>query len=522
MKKALLGGVAAVSLAATAANADPAFWTNDFISQVCVNAHVGQTPHNTDPNYPLAVAAALKATGIRCLRTGAPDEVGSTTLINMAAQVPGLTYDILTARMHGPSTAVEPIWQRLTDLSKAGLLRAAEGSNEPNTAGPNGYASDRPDGSLYATGCGNGPPATWTTCSQYQRDFYTMVHNGFMGAGPFPGTVVYGPSETGANPPGQWYGVAENTALDPSRMAGLTPYTTSTWPDTGANVIGTQFSDFVTTHNYASGNSAHTYQDNFAYLSMLPNDPVTGAQIVGIDGWYQNHENGWWQSPNGFKGYVAAEAPSIPSVTTETSSFTVDRTLTSPVGSGAKTVDQVTQGIIALDLYLDYFKVWGNLGAGAGAGMYWYEWADADDSSANQGLFPAYNGTATIGPNTPAATFISNMISIMTDPGPRPSLGVFNFTVSDKNQICTDSTMGTVHSQLFQQGSKFMIAVWDERSSNQANAGDVVTITFGDHLSHSWTMYDPTKGTAAQSTGNGTSIAAQNFTNHPKFFLINN
>jgi hypothetical protein len=230
---------------------------------------------------------------------------------------------------------------------------------------------------------------------------------------------------------------------------------------------GTQFADFINCHNYVCGHID----------GLVDNQPTQAASVhptIAIDHLYGNHGLTW---RNHFKGYSESELATIPKVTTETG-FKSDDT---PAGDDR-------QGKVLLNTYLAQYKAgWQR--------TYVYEFTD--DSDGSFGFFKSDLTTP-----RPAADYLHNLTTILADTGARSSLSKVDYSIQNKP--------ATVHDLLLQKSNgTFELVVWGEQVKGSNN----IEVNLGGR--YSVKVYDPTTGTAATATLNGTDSVPLTVSDHP-------
>lgn len=348
--------------------------------------------------------------------------------------------------LHGATTpavkldALMPI-SNSSDLTASIAQAGALGSMLLSVEGPN-----EPNNFLISynsvTGGGTG---SWTSVAQFQTDLMTGV------AGAFP---VFNVSETGAE--------HDNVGL---QFITIPPSGGATFPD------GTPFADYANVHNYVIGNGV-VYGDNQAWSAA---DPTLNARW---DGLYGNCGVTFGQ---GFTGYSNGQLLTLPRVTTETG-----------WDSSISGNTEYIQGILTVNVYLAQFtRGW--------AYTFIYELVDGEGGGGSFGLF---HGSPGLAPK-PAATYLTNLTTILWDTAVTTSPGMLNMTIVGE--------VDTNHSLLLQKSDgTYELCIWGE---NAAQTPNTVTVNFGQTFP-SVNVYDVTIGTTPTNTYSNTNSVSVVLTDH--------
>ncbi len=239
---------------------------------------------------------------------------------------------------------------------------------------------------------------------------------------------------------------------------------------------GSNFFDFGNCHNYVDNGASYT--DNRCWLAADP------SLSQGFDGMYGEYTGTTWNKH--FTAYPTTDT-TIPKVTTETGWGT----------TGTGSITQAEQANIFLDVYLSQFKRgW--------TATFIYEMRDGEGGdTTGEGIY-----TSSSTPKT-SATDIHNLTTILQDTV-SGTPGTMNYTIP--------SEPSTVHDLLLQKSNgTFYLVVWDEKFSTTGN--DNVTVDLG-ATATTVQEYDPTVGTAVQTTLSGVNSVALTLKDHPIILAI--
>jgi hypothetical protein len=331
---------------------------------------------------------------------------------------------------------IETLTSTARQLAAAGALLAFEGPNEPNNWG------------ITYKGESGGRDKSWGPVANLQRDMYQAVKSDPTLA-KYP---VWGISENGAE--------TDNVGLQFLTVP------------TGAKTLvpdGTRYADFANVHNYIYHPNSPGLEDNKTWNAA---DPTSACRV---DGLYGEYGLTWGRH---FKGYSAAQLPTLPRVTTETG-CAIDGPITEEI-----------HALNLLSLYLDQFKRgWSYTAV--------YLLRDRVDEAGNQrfGFFkPDYSPRK-------AAVYLHNLTTILADKTAPTHTGRLRYSIPDQP--------ATVHDMLLQKSDgRFELVVWSELLRGSQS----VTVELGGR--HSMNIYDPTLGVSPVRTFEGSSVKLE-MTDHP-------